>query len=175
MTYGNANTGQLKTVEYGKATGPGGESVTGVKSGVTSYYSGPDGNVYKSSGDGWQKYDMAETGTTLKSPPWEAPRHRSRGQLRPIHLRQSNRPGYRGTSDQRRLPGVRINGEGDSANRRVLRQDLQGVASSEEAGTGVGASLGVEAGTGVESGGGESRSWGGGGWDRGGGGGRFRR
>jgi hypothetical protein len=45
-TYGNAYTGTKNTAAWGKATGPGGQSVSAVKSG-NNVYAGKDGNVYK--------------------------------------------------------------------------------------------------------------------------------
>jgi len=46
VTYGNANRGTQNTVKYGKVSGPGGKSVTGVRSG-NNYYAGRDGNAYR--------------------------------------------------------------------------------------------------------------------------------
>ena len=46
----NANTGQ--TTSYGRATGAGGGTVAPVGDDVSA---GKDGNVYRNTGDGWQK------------------------------------------------------------------------------------------------------------------------
>ncbi len=56
VTRGNVNTGAQNTVRYGQATGPGGRSVSGVKSG-NNVYAGKDGNAYR--------YD-SQTGTAQR-------------------------------------------------------------------------------------------------------------
>ncbi len=55
VTYGNRYTGQQNTVSGARATGPGGQSAAVAKSG-DNYYASHDGNVYKSTGSGWQHY-----------------------------------------------------------------------------------------------------------------------
>jgi hypothetical protein len=56
-TWGNANTGSRNSAAWGKASGPGGQSV-GAARVNGNYYASHDGNVYKNTGSGWQKYDQ---------------------------------------------------------------------------------------------------------------------
>ncbi len=56
MTYGNAYTGQQGTAKWGQVTGPAGQATGAAKVG-NNYYADHDGNVYKNTGSGWQKYD----------------------------------------------------------------------------------------------------------------------
>ncbi len=55
-TRGNVNTGDQGTATWGHAKGPGGQSASAAKVG-NNYYAGHDGNVYRNTGDGWQKYN----------------------------------------------------------------------------------------------------------------------
>ena len=56
MTYGNAYTGQQGTAKWGQVTGAGGQTAGAAKVG-NNYYADHNGNVYKNTGSGWQKYD----------------------------------------------------------------------------------------------------------------------
>ena len=55
-TVGNVGTGQQQTARWGQATGPGGQTAGAARVG-NNYYADHDGNVYKNTGSGWQKYD----------------------------------------------------------------------------------------------------------------------
>ena len=55
-TKGNAYSGDQGTATWGRVKGPGGQTTSGAKVN-DDYYAGHDGNVYKNTGDGWQKYD----------------------------------------------------------------------------------------------------------------------
>ena len=55
-TYGNAYSGTQNTARYGQVTGPGGNTA-GAARVDNNYYADHDGNVYKDTGSGWQKYD----------------------------------------------------------------------------------------------------------------------
>ena len=55
-TVGNVYTGNQKNAAWGKATGPGGQSV-GAARVNGNYYASHDGNIYKNTGSGWQKYE----------------------------------------------------------------------------------------------------------------------
>jgi hypothetical protein len=55
-TYGNAYTGTQNTATWGKVSGPGGQS-TGAAKVDNNVYASHDGNVYKNTSSGWQKYD----------------------------------------------------------------------------------------------------------------------
>ncbi len=54
-TAGNAYTGQQESAKWGQVTGPGGQTAGAAKVG-NNYYADKDGNVYKNSGSGWEKY-----------------------------------------------------------------------------------------------------------------------
>lgn len=54
VTYGNAYIGQQNTVRGAQVTGPGGQSATVARSG-NDYYGSRDGNVYRSTGSGWEQ------------------------------------------------------------------------------------------------------------------------
>jgi len=54
-TYGNAYTGRQQTARWGQVTGPGGQTAGAAKVG-NNYYADHDGNVYKDTGSGWEKY-----------------------------------------------------------------------------------------------------------------------
>jgi hypothetical protein len=53
---GNAYTGQQGTARWGQVTGPGGQTAGAARVG-NNYYADHDGNVYKDTGSGWDKYD----------------------------------------------------------------------------------------------------------------------
>jgi hypothetical protein len=55
-TYGNADTGAQNTAKWGQVSGPHGQS-TGVVQSGNNTYADHNGNVYKDTGSGWQKYD----------------------------------------------------------------------------------------------------------------------
>jgi len=55
-TYGNAYTGQQGTAKWGQVSGPGGQTAGAAKVG-NNMYADHDGNVYKNTGSGWEKYD----------------------------------------------------------------------------------------------------------------------
>ena len=55
-TYGNAYSGAQNTARYGQVTGPGGNTAGAARVG-NNYYADHDGNVYKDTGSGWEKYD----------------------------------------------------------------------------------------------------------------------
>jgi hypothetical protein len=55
-TYGNAYSGQQGTARWGQVTGPGGQTAGAAHVG-NNYYADHDGNVYKNTGSGWEKYD----------------------------------------------------------------------------------------------------------------------
>ena len=55
-TYGNAYSGSQSTARYGQVTGPGGNTAGAARVG-NNYYADHDGNVYKNTGSGWDKYD----------------------------------------------------------------------------------------------------------------------
>ncbi|MET0543118.1 MAG: autotransporter [Variovorax sp.] len=55
----NANTGN--TTNYGRVTGPDGGTVAHVNNNV---YAGKDGNVYRTTGDGWEQHSQAGGGQT---------------------------------------------------------------------------------------------------------------
>ncbi len=56
VTYGNVNTGAQDTAKWGQVSGPHGQS-TGVVQSGNNTYADHNGNVYKDTGSGWQKYD----------------------------------------------------------------------------------------------------------------------
>ena len=56
--------------EIARRTGPGGTTAVG-KSGSGDIYAGHDGNVYKKSGDGWQKYDNGGWSSAAQPKPTE--------------------------------------------------------------------------------------------------------
>jgi hypothetical protein len=56
VTYGNADTGAQNTAKWGQVSGPHGQS-TGVVQSGNNTYADHNGNVYKDTGSGWQKYD----------------------------------------------------------------------------------------------------------------------
>jgi uncharacterized membrane protein YgcG len=55
-TVGNAETGTQKTADWAHVKGPDGQSTSAAKVG-NNFYADHDGNIYKNTGDGWQKYD----------------------------------------------------------------------------------------------------------------------
>jgi hypothetical protein len=55
-TYGNAYSGTQNTARYRQVTGPGGNTA-GAARVDNNYYADRDGNVYKNTGSGWDKYD----------------------------------------------------------------------------------------------------------------------
>jgi len=55
-TVGNVGTGQQQTARWGQVAGPGGQTARAAQVG-NYYYADHDGNVYKNTGSGWQKYD----------------------------------------------------------------------------------------------------------------------
>ncbi|HEX7230434.1 MAG TPA: autotransporter [Candidatus Binatia bacterium] len=55
-TYGNAYSGSQNTARYRQVSGPGGNTA-GVARVDNNYYADHDGNVYKNTGSGWDKYD----------------------------------------------------------------------------------------------------------------------
>jgi hypothetical protein len=55
-TYGNAYSGAQNTARYAQATGPRGNT-TGAARVDNNYYADRDGNVYRNTGSGWDKYD----------------------------------------------------------------------------------------------------------------------
>ncbi|HXJ78401.1 MAG TPA: autotransporter [Candidatus Methylomirabilis sp.] len=54
-TYGNAYTGQQGSARGGQVSGPGGQTA-GAARVNNNYYADHDGNVYKNTGSGWEKY-----------------------------------------------------------------------------------------------------------------------
>jgi hypothetical protein len=76
-TFGNAYTGQQGTAKWGQVKGPGGQT-TGAARVNNNMYADHNGNVYKNTGNGWQKYDngnwnnVQKPGTTqsLNSQQW---------------------------------------------------------------------------------------------------------
>ena len=56
VTTGNVNSGTQNTARYKQASGPGGNR-GGVASVNNNHYADYDGNVYKNTGNGWEKYD----------------------------------------------------------------------------------------------------------------------
>jgi hypothetical protein len=56
VTYGNAYTGQQQTARGAQVSGPRGNTA-GAASVGNNHYADYDGNVYKNTGSGWQKYD----------------------------------------------------------------------------------------------------------------------
>jgi len=55
-TYGNAYSGTQNTARYRQVTGPGGNTA-GAARVDNNYYADRDGNVYRNTGSGWDKYD----------------------------------------------------------------------------------------------------------------------
>ena len=55
-TRGNVYSGNQGTATWGRAKGPGGQTVSAAKVN-NNVYAGHDGNVYRNTGSGWQKYD----------------------------------------------------------------------------------------------------------------------
>ena len=55
-TVGNAYTGSQTSAQWAQATGPHGQTA-GVAQVNNNYYADHDGNVYKDTGSGWEKYD----------------------------------------------------------------------------------------------------------------------
>jgi hypothetical protein len=66
-TVGNAYTGEQTTAKAGQVAGPGGKSVSAAKVGNDAY-AGADGNIYKKTGDSWQKYDSNGGWSELQKP-----------------------------------------------------------------------------------------------------------
>jgi hypothetical protein len=56
VTYGNANTGQQQTARGAQVSGPRGNTA-GLASAGNNHYADYNGNVYKNTGNGWEKYD----------------------------------------------------------------------------------------------------------------------
>ena len=161
-TVGNADTGSQKTADWAHVKGPDGQSTSAAKVG-NNFYADHDGNIYKNTGDGWQKYDSGSWNDINRtaSPAVES---------RPAAVNQGERPA-------------------ETSNRPVSVDSLEAQRQACEAGDqrSAAASWGSEkwgggfahSGSGLESGmgdrardfGGAGRSWGGGGF----GGGRMGR
>jgi hypothetical protein len=56
VTYGNANSDQQHTARGAQVSGPRGNSA-GIASAGNNHYADYNGNVYKNTGNGWEKYD----------------------------------------------------------------------------------------------------------------------
>jgi hypothetical protein len=56
VNYGNAYSGSQNTARYAQGSGPRGNTA-GVASVNNNHYADYDGNVYKNTGNGWEKYD----------------------------------------------------------------------------------------------------------------------
>jgi hypothetical protein len=54
-TVGNAYSGQQESAKWGQVSGPGGQTAGAAKVG-NNYYADKDGNVYKSTGSGWEQH-----------------------------------------------------------------------------------------------------------------------
>ncbi len=168
VTYGNVDTGKEHTVTYEKATGPGGKSVTEVKSGVTSYYAGPDGNVYKSTGEGWQKYGGGGGWDNVRAP---AIRETQTLPSKPVTIEPLE--GER----QARIQGDQRSAASSWGSERwgggfSERPDMARPEARYEAPRNLSLPSNDRDRAGLSE---ENRAWGGGGWSRGGGGGRSRR
>jgi hypothetical protein len=76
-TYGNAYTGQQGTAKWGQVTGPGGQTAGAAKVN-NNIYADHNGNIYKDTGSGWEKYDNgswnsvqdSKTAQSLNSQQW---------------------------------------------------------------------------------------------------------
>ena len=71
-TIGNSRTGQSTTAKGAKVSGPNGQQAGVAKVGDNAY-AGKDGNVYKNTGDGWQKYDGSGNWNDVKKPAGGSP------------------------------------------------------------------------------------------------------
>jgi len=67
-TRGNAYSGDQNTATWGRVKGPGGQTTSAAKVN-NDYYAGHDGNVYRNTGDGWQKYDNGGWNNVQKPTP----------------------------------------------------------------------------------------------------------
>ena len=65
VTGGNADSGNHGTATWGKVKGPGGGSTSAAKVN-NDVYAGHDGNVYRNTGNGWQRYDNGGWNTVQK-------------------------------------------------------------------------------------------------------------
>ena len=159
-TVGNADTGSQKSAEWGRVTGPGGQSASAAKVG-NNYYADHNGNIYKDTGNGWQKYDsggwndVQRPATSPASRPAESP-----GQSAST---EGNRQASMDSLDAQRQ--ARQAGDQRSAASSWGSRSWGG--GFDPRGGGVG-----RIGGGEERFGGGGRSWGGGGFGGGGRGGR---
>ena len=171
-TVGNADTGTQKTADWAHVKGPDGQSTSAAKVG-NNFYADHDGNIYKNTGDGWQKYDSGSWNDINRA---AAPTSETR---QPAETRQADRQPV----DQMARP------ETMTAQQPISLDSLEAQRQAREAGDhrSAAASWGSEkwgggfarSGGGMESGMGErergfeggGRSWGGGGF----GGGRMGR
>jgi hypothetical protein len=160
VTYGNVDTGAQDTAKWGQVSGPHGQSTSVVQSGNNTY-ADHNGNVYKDTGSGWQKYDNGAWNNV------EKPSASTAG--------STSRPSTSTTDSLDAQKQARAAGDQRSASSSWGSKDWGG-----------GFDHGSDSGMSRPSGGsgGGDRNWaggggdrsfgGGGGWDRGGGGGGGR-
>ena len=162
MTVGNANSGTQKSADWGHVNGPDGQSTSAAKVG-NNFYADHDGNIYKNTGDGWQKYESGGWNDVQRP----APAPESRPATSPADSRpaaDANRQASMDSLDAQRQ--ARQAGDQRSAASSWGSRSWGGGFESREGG-GVG-----RIGGGEERFGGGGRSWGGGGFGGGGRGGR---
>jgi hypothetical protein len=141
VTYGNAYSGQQTTARGAQVTGPGGKTAGAARVG-NNYYADHDGNVYKNTGSGWEKYDNGS---------WN-------------NVQDSAR-----TQSLQNDQASRFSGDQRSASSSWGSRSWGGGFSGFDRGDGGGGFGGGGFG-GFDRGGGGFGGFGGGGWDRGGGG-----
>jgi hypothetical protein len=148
-TYGNVNTGAQDTAKWGQVSGPRGQS-TGVVQSGNNTYADHNGNVYKDTGSGWQKYDNGSWNDVQKPSTSTA-------------AGSMTRPSTSTTDSLDAQKQARAAGDQRSASSSWGSKDWGG-----------GFDHGGSSAASRPSGGGGDRNWagggGGGGWDRGGGG-----
>jgi hypothetical protein len=163
-TYGNANTGAQDTAKWGQVSGPRGQS-TGVVQSGNNTYADHNGNVYKDTGSGWQKYDNGSWNDVEKPSTSTAAGSTTRAPASTTDSLDAQKQA-RAAGDQRSASsswGSKDWGGGfDHGGSSAASRPSGGGGDRNWAG-----------------GGGGDRSWagggGGGGWDRGGGGGGWDR
>jgi hypothetical protein len=175
-TYGNVNTGAQDTAKWGQVSGPRGQS-TGVVQSGNNTYADHNGNVYKDTGSGWQKYDNGSWNNVEKPSTSTASGSMTRPSTSTTDSLDAQKQA-RAAGDQRSASsswGSKDWGGGfDHGGSNAASRPAGGGGDRNWAGGGGGG--GWDRGGGGDrswAGGGGDRSWAGsgGGWDRGGGGG----
>ena len=166
VTTGNAYTGKQNTASWGKVTGPGGQSVSGVKV-DNNYYGDHDGNVYKynSTTGTAEKYTGSGSWSNVDKP--TAQSLQSQATARSAGDAKSASSSWGSSSWG---GGFDKNAAASSTPKSTGSEGGWGGADKSSGGWGGGEKS--SAGSGWDRGGGGGHSWGGGGW--GGGGGGFR-